>query len=328
MPEITLIRKWHEGCISKRMADSNRAVYAAIGANIAIAITKFAAGAATGSVAMLSEGVHSVVDTADGCLLLLGRSRSARPPDPEHPFGHGQELYFWTLTVAVMIFAVGGGASVIEGILHLVYPAAAENPKWAYIVLGTAGVFESISFAVGFRQFREEERGRGFWSAVRSSKDPTTFTVVFEDAADLLGILVAFLGVLLGHLLHNPAYDAAASIVIGAILMAVSALLVRESKGLLIGEGVDRETAGEICRLAEADAVVERVNHPLTMHFGPNTILLAMEIQFRKGITAAELTSAVDRIENAIHARYPEIRHIFIESESISAQAKDQPRAA
>ena len=299
------------------MPESRKAIYAAMGANIAIAATKFMAAAFTGSSAMISEGIHSLVDTGNGGLLLLGIERSQRPADAAHPFGYGKELYFWTLIVAIMIFAVGGGISAYEGLLHILNPKPVEEPMWNYVVLGLAIVFEGISFYVAFRAFQSAKGEQAFWRAVHTSKDPTTFTVLFEDSAALLGLLVALVGVYLAHEFNNPYFDGAASIVIGAILAAVAVLLAYESKGLLIGEGADAKTLQEIERLAESNRQVERVNRALTMYFGPHTVLLAMDLQFRKDLSGAELEQTVDGLEEAIRKRFPDVQHIFIESDSL-----------
>jgi cation diffusion facilitator family transporter len=299
------------------MAESRKAIYAAIGANLAIAATKFTAAAFTGSSAMISEGIHSLVDTGNGGLLLLGIERSQQPADAAHPFGYGKELYFWTLIVAIMIFAVGGGISAYEGLLHILNPAPIENPLWNYIVLVLAIIFESVSFYIAFRAFQAAKGEQVFWRAIHISKDPTTFTVLFEDAAALLGLIVALLGVFLAHEFDNPYFDGAASIVIGTILAAVAVLLAYETKGLLVGEGADPKTLMEIRRLAESDPAVERVNRALTMYFGPHTVLLAMDSQFRKDLSATELEQTVDRLEEAIRGRYPDVQHIFIESDSL-----------
>jgi cation diffusion facilitator family transporter len=215
------------------MAESRKAIYAAIGANLAIAATKFTAAAFTGSSAMISEGIHSLVDTGNGGLLLLGIERSQQPADATHPFGYGKELYFWTLIVAIMIFAVGGGISAYEGLLHILNPRPIENPLWNYVVLGLAIVFEGLSFFVAFRAFQAAKGEEAFWRAIHTSKDPTTFTVLFEDAAALLGLIVALAGIYLAHEFDNPYFDGGASIVIGTILAAVAVLLAYETKGLL-----------------------------------------------------------------------------------------------
>jgi cation diffusion facilitator family transporter len=289
-------------------------VYAAIAGNLAIAVSKFVAAFFTGSSAMLSEGIHSLVDTGNGGLLLFGIRQSKKPPDETHPFGHGKELYFWTLIVAIVIFAGGGGMSIYEGITHLVHPSPIESPFWNYTVLGLATLFEGISWTVAYKEFRTTQGRRGLWEAIHVSKDPTVFTVLFEDSAALLGLLVAFLGVFLGHQFDNPYFDGSASILIGFILATVAILLAYESKGLLIGEGVQPRMLEDICTLVREDAAVERVMRPLTMHFGPHEILLNLEVQFRCRLSAAELAGAVNRIEQRIRSRHPDITRIFIEA--------------
>jgi cation diffusion facilitator family transporter len=310
------------------MAESRKAIYAAIGANLAIAATKFMAAAFTGSSAMISEGIHSLVDTGNGGLLLLGIERSQRPADAAHPFGYGKELYFWTLIVAIMIFAVGGGISAYEGLLHILNPRPIENPLWNYVVLALAIVFESFSFYIAFKAFQAAKGEQVFWQAIHTSKDPTTFTVLFEDSAALVGLVVALVGVYLAHEFDNPYFDGSASIVIGVILAAVAVLLAYETKGLLIGEGADPETLREIRRLAESDPAVERVNRALTMYFGPHTVLLAMDLQFRKDLSAAKLEQTVDRLEETIRRRYPDVKHIFIESDSLPSRYRRNKAAA
>lgn len=300
-------------------ATSKSAVYAAIAGNLAIAVTKFIAASVTGSSAMLSEGIHSLVDTGNGLLLLLGIRRSRKPPDPDHPFGHGKELYFWTLIVAILIFAVGGGMSVFEGIVHLRHPSELNDPTWNYVVLALAAAFEGFTWSVAYRELRKTRGQRNLWEAFRASKDPTTFTVLVEDSAAMLGLLVAFLGVYFGHQFHNPYLDGAASIVIGIILGVVAIALSHESKGLLVGESADPEVLASIRALAEADPAVERIGPPLTMHLGPHEVLLNLDIQFRKGMSAAEVEAAVDRLEKAIRAKHPEVKRIFIEAESLTA---------
>jgi cation diffusion facilitator family transporter len=300
-------------------AISQSAVYAAIGGNLAIAVTKFIAASATGSSAMLAEGIHSLVDTGNGLLLLLGIRRSRKPPDPNHPFGHGKELYFWTLIVALLIFAVGGGMSVYEGIVHIRHPSEPKDPTWNYLVLAVAAALEGFAWSVAYRELRKSRGPRNLWSAIRASKDPTTFTVLVEDSAAMLGLLVAFLGVYLGHRFHDPYLDGAASVVIGVILGVVAVVLAHESKGLLVGESADPEVVQSIRALAEADPAVERIGPPLTMHLGPHEVLLNLDIQFRKGLSATEVEAAVDRLEKAIRARHPEVKRIFIEAESLTA---------
>lgn len=308
-------------------ASSKKAVYAAIAGNLAIAITKFIAAFITGSSAMLSEGIHSVVDTGNGALLLFGIRMSRRPADHSHPFGYGKELYFWTLIVAILIFAVGGGMSLYEGITHLQHPGELRDPLWNYLVLGFALVFEGFAWGVAYKEFRKTQGKMSLLKAVRASKDPTTFTVLFEDSAAMLGLLVAFLGIFLGHRLNNPYLDGVAAIIIGLILAFVAVLLAYESKGLLVGEGASRETVENICALAQDDPAVQRVMPPLTMHFGPQEVLLNLDIKFRPGISAEEIEAAVDRMEAEIRKRHPEIKRIFIEAESITATRRDAAKA-
>jgi cation diffusion facilitator family transporter len=298
-------------------SESRTAIFAAIAGNIAIAATKLIAAFFTGSSAMLSEGIHSLVDTGNGGLLLLGLRKSRKPADASHPFGHGKELYFWSLVVAILIFALGGGMSVYEGITHLAHPHA-YDPTWNYIVLGFAIVFEGFSFYFAFKAFRNEMGGQGVFKTIRASKDPTTFTVLFEDTAALLGLLVAFLGIFLGHQLNKPYLDGVASVIIGLILGVVAGFLAFESKGLLIGEGVDAETLASIRAIAASDSSVEEVKKSLTMHFSPQDVLLALDIRFKKHLTAGKVAAAIDRIEKKIHDRHPEINHIFIEAKALT----------
>lgn len=300
-------------------SDSGKiAVYAALAGNLAIAVSKFVAAAFTGSSAMLSECIHSLVDTGNEGLLLFGMRQSKKPPDPMHRFGYGKELYFWTLIVAILIFAVGGGMSLYEGALHVVHPSPIENPVWNYSVLGLATVFEGMSWTVAYREFKARQGQRGMWEAVHVSKDLTVFTVLFEDSAALLGLLVAFLGVYLGRQFDNPYFDGGASIIIGVILATVAALLAYESKGLLIGEGVSPRVLKDICTLVNEDAAVEKVMRPLTMHFGPHEILLNLEIQFQRRLSAADLAAVVNRLEQRIRKRHPDITRIFIEARSFA----------
>lgn len=297
--------------------ESRTAIFAAIAGNLAIAATKLIAAFFSGSSAMLSEGIHSLVDTGNGGLLLLGLRKSQKPADATHPFGHGKELYFWSLVVAILIFALGGGMSVYEGVTHLSH-AQLHDPTWNYVVLGFAIVFESFSFYFAYKAFRREMSGKGVFKTIRASKDPTTFTVLFEDTAALLGLVVALLGIFLGHQLNNPYLDGVASIVIGVILAVVAGFLAFESKGLLIGEGVDPQVLASIRSIAGADPAVEEVRKSLTMHFSPNDVLLTLDIRFKKHLTAEEIATGVDRLEKKIRDQHPEIQHIFIEAKSLT----------
>ena len=266
---------------------------------------------------MLSEGIHSTVDAGNGVLLLVGMALSRRKATPEHPFGHGKEVYFWSLMVAVLIFGLGGGVSAYEGVLYMLNPEPMRDATWNYIVLGVASVFEGGSFAVALRQFLKTKRDVPFWRALRESKDPATYTVLAEDSAALGGLAVAAIGVYMSHELDLPIIDGAASVVIGLLLAGCAVLLIRESRGLLIGEGVAPETAAAIRGLALRNACVRDAAHPLSMYLGPDEILLTLDVEFKQGSTADEIVAAVTSIERDIRARYPKIARIYIEARSM-----------
>jgi len=304
-------------------------IYAAIAANVAIAATKLVVAGITGSSAMLSEGIHSTVDTLDGVLLLVGMRLSDRPADQRHPFGYGKELYFWSLIVAVLIFGVGGGVSIYEGVLHLIDPTPLEDAGWSYAILGAAALFEGTSFLIALRQFKRSIGAERFWKSLRTSKDPTLYTVMAEDSAALAGLAAAAIGIWGSHALGIPAFDAGASIVIGLLLCGVSSLLIFQSRKLLVGEGVETKMAEEIRRIAQSEPDVYRAGWPLSMHLGPDDVLLALDAEFRDGVPAEEISAAVNRIERAIRERFPKIGRIYIESRTLSrADARPAPAPA
>jgi cation diffusion facilitator family transporter len=298
------------------------AIYGAMGANLLIAVTKFVAAGFSGSSAMLSEGIHSTVDTGNQLLLLLGLKKSRKPPDANHPFGHGKELYFWSLIVAVALFGIGGGMSAYEGISHLLHPHPLEDPTWSYIVLGLAFVFEGVSWTIAMKELRPKIGKEGMWRSLRSSKDPSIVTVFFEDSAALAGLIVAFLGVFLGHRLNSPYADGIASIVIGAILAVVAVFLVYESKGLLLGESTDPATVKDIREMARSLPAVAEVKCPLTMHFGPEEVLLNLQIDFHPGLPPGQITEAINRLEEKIREKHPEIKRIFIEARALQGEQR------
>lgn len=308
-------------------SSSRKAIYAAVTANVAIAVAKFSAAYFTGSSAMLSEGIHSLVDTGNGGLLLLGLRLSNKAADEDHPFGHGKELYFWTLVVALLVFAVGGGASLMEGIRHIQHPLPAGNPVWSYGILVFSFVFESYALWVSVSEFRRYQGRASLWAAIHASKDPTTFAIIFEDAAALAGLVLAFCGIFLGHLLDMPLLDGIASIAIGVLLMTVATLLARESKNLLVGEGADRQTLRSIRELAQSDPGIERAGYPLTMYFGPHNALLTMNVQFRAGLSSAEVEQAIDRVEAAVRRKHQDIRYIYLEADSVKALKRGEEPA-
>ncbi|MEH1843912.1 MAG: cation diffusion facilitator family transporter [Nostoc sp.] len=301
---------------------SNKTIFAAMGANLAIAITKFIAAAITGSSAMISEGIHSMVDTGDQLLLLLGIRMSQKPADDRHPFGYGQELYFWTLIVAILIFAIGGGMSIYEGITHLINPSPLKDPMWNYIVLGMAILFEGFSWIVALKEFLPTKGKQSFWQAIKNSKDPTVFTILVEDSAAILGLIVALLGILLGDLFNNIYFDGIASIVIGIILAIVAIVLARESKGLLVGESANPQTISNIRSLSKTEPGVQEVMRVLTMQLAPQEVLLNLEIQFSKNLTGEEIALTVESLEAKLRQHHPEIKQIFIEAKSLAATCK------
>jgi cation diffusion facilitator family transporter len=303
------------------MAESKVAIYGAIGANVAIAATKFVVAGITGSSAMLSEGIHSAVDTFNGVLLLVGIRLSQRPATPEHPFGHGKELYFWSLIVAVLIFGLGGGVSFYEGIQHIRHPEPMRDPTWNYVVLALAFLFEGTSFLIALRQFRAQARGRPFWRALEQSKDPTTYTVLAEDSAALMGLAVAALGIYLSRRLDLPQLDGAASVVIGLLLAGVAVLLIGQARGLLIGEGIRPETARAIRSLAMAQPSVSDVGHVLSMYIGPDEVLAIVDVNFKEGTATGEAAEAISAIERQVRARFPMIRRLFIEASEAPVDA-------
>jgi cation diffusion facilitator family transporter len=292
-------------------------VWSAILSNLLIAVAKFIVALITRSSAMLAEGIHSVVDTGNELLLLYGLRKSKAPPDDLHPFGHGLELYFWTLIVSIMLFGLGGGMAIYEGITHLQNPVESIDPIWNYIVLGIAFLAEGTSWSIAMRKLLSQGRRGNILQIFRESKDPTIFVVVGEDTAALMGVLVASLGIFLAHLLNNPYIEGIASILIGLILSAMAIFLASESRGLLTGESADREAILDIRHIVEADPAVHRLRKPLTMHFGPNEVLLNMDIEFHKQLSFTELAFAIDRIEAKIREAHPEIKSIFLEVENL-----------
>jgi cation diffusion facilitator family transporter len=297
--------------------ESSFVVYAALAANLGIAVAKFLVAAVTGSSAMFAEAVHSVADTGNEILLLVGMRRARRPPDAKHPFGHGKELYFWGLLVAMLLFAVGGGMSILKGIEHWHERELRGSVGWTYAVLGLAFALELGSFVIAVRKLAKARAGRTFLETWRESKDPTVFTVVAEDAAALTGILVAFGGILASRLSGNPVFDAAASLVIGAMLLLVAVALAYENRGLLIGESARAPLVDDVRRIIERDPAVRAAGPLLTMHLGPREVLLDADLEFVSPISGEELRRAVRRIEEAIRGAHPSVTRIYIEAASL-----------
>ena len=301
---------------AKGKSGSKLVVYAALAGNLAIAITKFVAAAITGSSAMLSEGVHSLVDTTNEVLLLYGMSRAKKDPDRSHPFGYGRELYFWAFIVALLVFALGAGVSIYEGVAHLIHPEPMERPLVNYIVLLASMVFEGASWLLALRDFRSHKGDLGYFQAFRRSKDPTTFTVLFEDSAALLGLLIALAGVAAAQWLAMPRLDGVASIAIGIVLAISSLLLARETKGLLIGESAHPQVRDAILRIAGADADVRSANGVLTVQMGPDQVVAALSAEFRDGLDSNRIEACVNRIEAAIKQSHPVVSVLFVKPQT------------
>lgn len=305
-------------------SSSKTVIYAALLGNGLIALTKFIAAAFTGSAAMLSEAVHSVVDTGNQGLLLYGIRRSTRPADDRHPFGYGMELYFWAFVVAILIFAGGAGISVYHGIDRIRHPEPIENVYVNYVVLGLAMLFEAAAWWVAFRAFRAAKGALGYFEAVRRSKDPALFTVLFEDSAAILGLIVALLGIALGQALDLPVLDGVASVLIGLILAVTAALLAYEAKGLLIGEGIEPEVRRGILAILERQAGILRVNELRSMHLGPRDVLLTISVDFTGDLNADQVEDTISKMEKEIKSRYPEVTRLFIEAQNWRAHRADR----
>ena len=294
---------------------SKKAIYAALIGNSLIAVTKFAAAAYTGSSAMLSEGIHSLVDTGNQVLLLHGIKRSNRPASAEFPFGHGKEIYFWSFVVAMLIFALGGAVSIYKGWQHVTHPTTIDNVAINYLVLGFALIFEAGALWVAFKEFNRSRGSLGIMQAITRGKDPTLFVVVFEDSAALLGLLIALIGIFLFQVTGNPLFDGLASICIGVVLILTALVLAMESKSLLIGESADPQVVAEIRELLSTDDRVSSVNEIATLHMGPEFIVATVSIDFIDALSAEQLESAVTELNRRIKAIDNRLRRVFIEAE-------------
>lgn len=294
---------------------SKKVIFAALIGNGLIAVTKFFAASITGSSAMLSEGIHSLVDTGNQLLLLHGMKQSKKPADARFPFGHGKEVYFWSFVVAILVFALGAGVSIYEGVRHILHPQPISNPMINYIVLGLAILFEGFAWFFALNEFTKAKGKWGYIEAVQRGKDPTMFVVLFEDSAAMLGLLVALGALLLTQYTGILIFDGMASIVIGLILAGTAIWLAYETKGLLIGESANKSVVQGIRQLVQAYAEVCTTNEVVTMHMGPDFILLNLSVDFDDALDAGELKAVINRIDQDIKAQYPLVKRIFIEAE-------------
>ena len=314
------------------MQGSRKVVYAGIVGNLLVAVTKFVAAGFTHSSAMLSEAVHSVVDTLNQVVMLYGLRRASRPADPGHPLGYGRELYFWSFVVAVLIFAIGAGVSVYEGIRHVMDPEPMQNPWVNYVVLGLAGLIEFGSWTVAMREFNRQRGDQGYFEAAEKTKDPSTLTLLLEDSAALIGIAIALVGTAASQLLDMPILDGVASILIGLLLGVVSMFLARESKRLLIGEPARRGLVEAIKRCAQAQEGVASVNGLLTIHLAPRQVVCALSIEFEDALQVPSLEKAVEEMEARIRQSHPEVTLLFVKPQRAAAyragvERRSQPPA-
>ena len=296
---------------------SKIAIYGAIAANSAIAVSKFVAAFFTGSSAMLSEGIHSLVDTGNGILLLVGIRLSKKPPDQAHPFGYGNEIFFWSFIVAILIFALGGGIALYEGVRHILHPRQLANVQWNYLVLIMAMIFEGAALRVALKEFETTRRNRPFFQALRESKESTTIAVVVEDSAALIGLLIALLSVLLGQLTGWVYFDGIGSVLIGLLLVGVAFFFAVECKALLIGEGLGTANIEKIQLILEEEPRIARHHRPLSLYFGPNEVLVNLDVHFVDGLSSDEIEETVDRVETRIKEAVPKVNRIYIEAETI-----------
>jgi cation diffusion facilitator family transporter len=297
-------------------SSSKNVIYAALLGNALIAVTKFIAAFVTGSSAMFSEGVHSVVDTGNQVLLLHGLRQSKKPADAGFPFGHGKEVYFWSFIVAILIFAVGAGISIYEGVQHLLHPRPMQNPLVNYVVLALAMLFEGAAWLFAWKAFSKAKGPHGYVEAVRRGKDPSLFVVLFEDSAAMLGLLVAFLGIFLGQTTGIAEFDGIASILIGLILGGTAMWLAYETKGLLIGESANEEVVEAIRDIVREHLAIKHINEVVTMHMGPDYILVNLSVDFVDGVPAKDVESAVTQLTEKLKKSMPRVKRVFIEAEA------------
>jgi len=292
---------------------AHKSIYSALAANLLIAVTKFIAGAFSGSSAMISEGVHSVVDTVNQVLLLYGIKRSKRPPDAARPFGYGKELYFWAFIVSILIFGFGGGVSIYQGIVHINHPRPLEDPTWNYLVLGISSIFETISFAIVIREFNKSRGITGWWKAIKESKDPTAFLVLFEDAAALIGLFIVGVFIFLSQWLNMPVLDGVGSLLVGVLLVLVSSMLAIESRSLLMGEGISPEMKERIRVLAEKDPSVSKIISIVSTYQSPEDVLLMLILAFKADLTTENINDAIVRIRGDVKKEFELVKFVIIQ---------------
>jgi len=295
------------------MASANKSIYGALIANLAIAITKFVAGGISNSSSMIAEGVHSMVDTTNQLLLLYGIRKSRKPADATHPFGYGKELYFWSFMVSVLIFGLGGGISVTQGIRHIIDPEPLSDPTINYVVLGVSLVFEGASLWIAIREFDKLRKGEAWWAAIIRSKDPSSFLVLFEDAAAVVGLLIVLICLIIEHSFNLPVLDGVATLLVGLLLVGVSLILARESRSLLMGEGIAKSTQQQIASLALEDPAIVRVMNILSTYQSPEEIVLMLMVEFKDDLDTDEILAAIENVRANIRSKYPLVKHVLVQ---------------
>lgn len=295
------------------MAKNKASIYSAMAANLLIAITKFIAGFFTNSSSMIAEGIHSVVDTTNQLLLLYGLKRSRKPPDGMRPFGYGKELYFWSFIVSILIFGLGGGLSIFQGVSHIRHAQEPGDPTWNYVVLGLSIIFEGTSLLIAIKAFNKARGETGWWQAVVKSKDPSSFLVLFEDGAAVTGLAIVFILMVCSHHFHLPWLDGLASVLVGLILVAVSLILARESRSLLMGEGIAPVTQVRIRKLVEEDKAVLKVLNILSTYQAPEDVLLMLIVAFKDDLETEDITLAIDRVRKVVKEHFPLVRFVIIQ---------------
>jgi cation diffusion facilitator family transporter len=304
------------------MASSNKSIYSALAANLLIAITKFVAGAFSNSAAMISEGIHSLVDTINQVLLLFGLKRSKKPADASRPFGYGKELYFYSFIVSILIFGLGGGLSIYQGIIHIIKPEELGDPTWNYIVLALSVVFEGTSLFIAAKEFNAIRGKNGWWDTIIRSKDPSNFLVLFEDGAAVTGLFMVMVCMFFSHHYNIPQLDGLASLLVGLLLVGVSIILARESRSLLMGEGISEQSKEKIKMIAEQDQAVLKVMHIISVYEAPDEILLMLIVAFKDDLDTQEINESIDRLRFAIKEEFKLMKFVIIQPESVDRQLK------
>ena len=308
------------------MVKNKASIYSALVADILIATTKFIAGARTNSSSMISEGIHSLVDTTNQVLLLYGLKRSRKPPDNLRPFGYGKELYFWSFIVSILIFGLGGGLSIYQGILHIRNAEPLGDPTWNYAVLGFSLIFDGGSFLIAVKEFNKARGDLSFWKAIIQSKDPSSFLVLFEDGAAVLGLFIVFILMVINDAYNMPALDGIASILVGLLLVFASLILARESRSLLMGEGIAPETQKKIKALVEKDPSVVKVGRILSTYEAPEEVVLMLIVYFKPGLDTGEITNAIERVRKTIKEEFTRIEFVIIQPKGYTAFDNSQQK--